>query len=123
MVAKWEKLAAGADPVDAAVYRALARLVSAIVVRHERLWGPRDVLASLAADMACNDAGSDAIGALIEPWVLEGAAKASFKILPRQERPLVMNTKGPSASGKSTLRPLQKASRRRSAWTGATSRS
>ena len=108
MVARWEKLATSGDPVDAAVHRALARLVSAIVVRHERLWGPRDVLASLAADMACNDAGSEAIGALIEPWVLEGAAKAGFKILPRQERPLVMNTKGPSASGKSTLRPLQK---------------
>jgi len=108
MVAKWEKLATHGDPVDAAVHRALARLVSAIVVRHERLWGPRDVLASLAADMACNDAASDAIGALIEPWVLEGATKAGFKVLPRQDAPLVMNTKGPSASGKSTLRPLQK---------------
>ncbi len=29
-------------------------------------------------------------------------------MLPRQERPIVINTKGPSASGKSTLRPLQK---------------
>ena len=108
MVAKWEQLAAAADPVDAATYRGLSRLVSAIVVRHERLWGPRDVLASLAADMACNEAASDAIGALMEPWILEGATAAGFKILPRQQRPLVMNTKGPSASGKSTLRPLQK---------------
>jgi hypothetical protein len=108
MLPKWEKQAMGGDPVDAATHRALARLVSAIVVRHERLWGPRDVLASLATDMACNEAASDAIGALMEPWVLEGATAAGFKILPRQERPLVMNTKGPSASGKSTLRPLQK---------------
>ena len=106
--AAWERKAASADPVDAATYRALARLVSAIVVRHERLWGPREVLASIATDMACNDAGSDAIGALMEPWVLEGATKAGFKVLPRQDAPLVMNTKGPSASGKSTLRPLQK---------------
>jgi hypothetical protein len=30
-------------------------------------------------------------------------------VLPRQDEPVVMNTKGPSASGKSTLRPLQKA--------------
>jgi hypothetical protein len=29
-------------------------------------------------------------------------------LLPRQEQPVVINTKGPSASGKSTLRPLQK---------------
>lgn len=108
MASGWEKKAASADPVDAATYRALARLVSAIVVRHERLWGPREVLAAIATDMACNEAGSDAIGALMEPWVLEGAAKAGFKVLPRQQAPLVMNTKGPSASGKSTLRPLQK---------------
>jgi len=108
MAGAWEKKAAAGDPLDAAAYRALARLVSAIVVRHERLWGPRDVLATLAAEMACNDAASDAIGALLEPWVLQGAAAAGFKVLPRQPRPLVMNTKGPSASGKSTLRPLQK---------------
>jgi len=31
-----------------------------------------------------------------------------YSLLPRQEQPVVMNTKGPSASGKSTLRPLQK---------------
>ena len=35
------------------------------------------------------------------------AARAT-DLLPRQERPVVINTKGPSASGKSTLRPLQK---------------
>ena len=29
-------------------------------------------------------------------------------MLPSQERPVVMNTKGPSASGKSTIRPLQR---------------
>jgi hypothetical protein len=108
MAATWEKRSAAGDPADAATYRALARLLSAIVVRHERVWGPPELLASLAADMACNEAASDAIGALMEPWVLEGAAAAGFKVLPRQEQPLVMNTKGPSASGKSTLRPLQK---------------
>jgi len=31
-----------------------------------------------------------------------------FRLLPGQERPFVINTKGASASGKSTLRPLQK---------------
>src|SRR5213076_670413 len=31
-----------------------------------------------------------------------------YALLPRQAHPVVMNTKGPSASGKSTLRPLQR---------------
>jgi hypothetical protein len=100
VIARW-----GKDPV----HRAMTRVASAIIVRHGRLWGPRDVLAALAADIACNEAGSDAIGALIEPWVLEGARQEGYKILPRQDAPVVMNTKGASASGKSTLRPLQRA--------------
>lgn len=94
--------------LEAAVHRAVARVVGAVTVRHGQPWGPRDVLATLSADLACNEAASDAIGALIEPWLLEAAVKEGYKVLPRQERPLVMNTKGPSASGKSTLRPLQK---------------
>jgi hypothetical protein len=77
-------------------------------VRHGRLWGLRDIVAALVTDLACNEAGSEAIGALVDPWVLEGAKREGYRILPRQERPVVMNTKGPSASGKSSLRPLQR---------------
>jgi hypothetical protein len=107
LMAEWQKKSA-APAADRATYRALGRVASAIIVGHGRLWGPREVLVALAVDMACNDAGSDAIGALIEPWVLDGAVKEGFKLLPRRDAPVVMNTKGPSASGKSTLRPLQR---------------
>jgi hypothetical protein len=58
--------------------------------------------------MACNDCGSDSIGRTIEPLLLRAARSEGYDLLPRQERPVVINTKGPSASGKSTLRPLQK---------------
>jgi hypothetical protein len=40
--------------------------------------------------------------------VRHAARNEGYRLLPRQERPVVINTKGPSASGKSTLRPLQK---------------
>ncbi len=40
--------------------------------------------------------------------LLQGARCERYGLLPRQGRPIVINTKGPSASGKSTLRPLQK---------------
>jgi hypothetical protein len=66
------------------------------------------MIAALSIDIACNDLGASEIGRLLEPWLQEAAAAEGFLLLPRQERPVVMNTKGPSASGKSTLRPLQR---------------
>jgi hypothetical protein len=108
--AAWEaKAHAAGEGLPRAAYRALAKVVSALLVRHGRVWGGRELVASLAADIACNDCGGDAIGRLIEPWLIEAAFSEGYALLPRQEGPVVMNTKGPSASGKSTLRPLQKA--------------
>ena len=108
-VMAWEaKADAVGEGLHKAAYRALAKVVSALLVRHGRVWGGRELVASLAIDIACNDWGSDAIGRLIEPWLIEAARNEGYVILPRQECPVVMNTKGASASGKSTLRPLQK---------------
>jgi len=109
-VAEWEaKAHASADPLVAAACRALARVVSALLVRHGRVWGSREMIASLAVDIACNHAASDAIGRLIEPWITDAVAAEGYRRLPAQPHPVVMNTKGASASGKSTLRPLQRA--------------
>jgi len=109
LVAQWEAEARGADdPVRRAALRALAKAVFALLVRHGRVWGGRELVASLATDLACNDCGCDEIGRLIEPLMLEAAERGGYRVLPRQETPLVMNSKGASASGKSTLRPLQK---------------
>ncbi len=83
--------------------------MSALLVRHGEAWGGRELVASLATNIACNDAGSEEIGRLIDPWLQQAARDEGYARLPRQERPVVMNTKGASASGKSTLRPLQKA--------------
>jgi hypothetical protein len=63
--------------------------------------------------MACNEAAGDALGQLIEPMLLEGAARDGYRLLPAQAVPVVMNTKGPSAAGKSTIRPLQRSLARR----------
>jgi hypothetical protein len=109
LVAAWDKRvhATGAEREKAAC-RALARVVSAVLIRHGRIWGSRELIASLATNLACNSSGSDEIGRLIEPWIIAAARAEGYMLLPRQEQPFVMNTKGPSASGKSTLRPLQK---------------
>jgi hypothetical protein len=109
-VAGWESRSrTEADPLRQAACRALARIGSALLVRHGRIWGGRDTIAGLATDLACNVHGSEEIGRQIEPLLAKAVAAEGFVLLPRQEHPVVMNTKGASASGKSTLRPRQRA--------------
>jgi hypothetical protein len=108
LVAEWETRARDAEGAERAALRALSRLVSALVVRHERVWADRGLVARVAADMAANEWGSTAIGAAIEPMIADAVAREGYRVLRRQDRPVVMNTKGPSAAGKSTMRPLQK---------------
>lgn len=95
------------DTLRQAVYRALSRTVSAMHIKHGRVWADRDVLASIATDMARNDHCSSAIGRQIDPLIREAASKEGYVLLPRQTHPVVLNTKGASASGKSTLRSMQ----------------
>jgi len=96
------------DSLRRAGCRALARVMSALFTTHGRAWGTPELISSIATDLACNTHGSDAIGRMIEPILRQAAVAEGYWLLPRQERPVIINTKGPSASGKSTLRPLQK---------------
>jgi hypothetical protein len=96
------------DELRTAACGALARVVAAILKRHGGSWGTAQLIASLATDVASNEYGSDLLGAAIEPLLLHAARSEGYRLLPAQQSPVIMNTKGPSASGKSTLRPLQK---------------
>jgi hypothetical protein len=108
-IATWEAAArASGDEVRAAACRALARVASALFVRHGRIWGSRETIAGLAVDLACNAYGSEFVGRKLEPLIARAVAGEGFVLLPRQELPVVFNTKGASASGKSTLRPRQR---------------
>jgi len=98
----------GEDRLRAAACRALAKVVGALVGRHGGMWGTRELIASIATDLACNDYCGEEIGRLIDSWFVAAAHKEGFRLLPAQERPVIMNTKGASAAGKSTMRPEQK---------------
>lgn len=102
------KASVSVDPLHRAAYGALTKVIGALYMRHGHIIGGHDVVASLASDIACNDFASDAIGHTIGPWITATAAAEGYRLLPRQDRPVVMNTKGASASGKSTIRPLQR---------------
>jgi hypothetical protein len=108
-IAACERMANSAsDELERAAYRALARVMSAMFNRHGGAWGERGLIAALASDLACNEFGSESIGHALEPLLQRAAASEGYYRLPRQQRPIVMNTKGASAAGKSSLRPLQK---------------
>jgi hypothetical protein len=108
-IAECERLAAASLGSAAGCgHRCLARVMSALFATQGAAWGSRDLIASMATNLACNDFGAEQIGRAIAPLLHTAAREHGYKLLPRQEHPVVINTKGPSASGKSTLRPLQK---------------
>ncbi len=106
----WEAEANEApDPLRRAACRALARVVGALLSRHGELWGTPELIGAVATNIACNDFGSAEIGRLLDPLIREAAAHEGYTLLPLQAQPVIMNTKGASAAGKSTMRPVQKA--------------
>jgi hypothetical protein len=96
------------DPLRKAACRSLARVVSAVCAKHGHMRGGKTLLGPLAIDLACNEYGSVSIGQIIEPYIREACEREGYRPVPAQERPIVMNTKGAPASGKSTLRPRQR---------------
>jgi hypothetical protein len=108
-ISECERLARNTDDTLKRIgYGALARVMSALFTTHGRAWGTPELIVSVATGLAINVHGSDVIGRMIEPILRRAAASEGYVPLPHQEQPVVINTKGPSASGKSTLRPLQK---------------
>ncbi len=108
-IARFEQLAAQAqEPLQALVCRTLARVMSALFTTHGHAWGTRELIVSVTGGIATNAEGSAAIGRLLDPLLPSAAEREGYRLLPRQEGPVVINTKGASASGKSSLRPLQK---------------
>ncbi len=96
------------DDFPAACMTALISVVSGILGKQGRIVTDRQLIVELALRVFCNDQGSAEIGHLIAP-IFENAAKAEgYRFLPAQSEPIVMNTKGASAAGKSTIRPQQR---------------
>ncbi|MBT8433852.1 MAG: zeta toxin family protein, partial [Gammaproteobacteria bacterium] len=109
IIASWdEKAGSTEDRLTAAIFGELVRIARAIVTKHGRLRGDKALLTTLATGLVCNSYGSEIIGEAIAPMVAQAAAREGFPVLPAQAEPIVINVKGASASGKSTMRPLQK---------------
>jgi hypothetical protein len=75
--------------------------------------GAHSFLGPLAVDLACNEHGAEVVSRVLDPKIDDAARLSGFRRLPAQTRPTAMLTKGASASGKSTMRPLQRKLARR----------
>jgi hypothetical protein len=108
ILAEWkERAARETNPLSRAVHEALALIANALIIRHGRIVGDQALLNSLVTGLVCNRHGSEVIGEMIAPYIREAVAQEGYRLLPVQKEPVVINVKGASASGKSTMRPLQ----------------
>jgi hypothetical protein len=103
-----QRAAASGDPLEVATCAALHTAVAAMMRRRGFLIRDKDLLVSIACTLVSNEYGSCRIGELIDPWFRAVVAKEGFRLLGAQSRPVIMNVKGSSASGKSTIRPYQR---------------
>ena len=97
-----------ADDFSAACMTALISVVSGILGKQGRIVTDRRLIVQLALRVFSNDQGSAEIGQLIAPIFAQAAKAEGYRFLPAQSEPIVMNTKGASAAGKSTIRPQQR---------------
>jgi hypothetical protein len=108
-IANWRSAARSArNPFERACYQALVTTSEAIYSQHGYLTSNRTLITSIALRLVCNDYGSVVIGEFLEPLVHLAARHENYRLLPAQSQPTIMNVKGASASGKSSMRPLQK---------------
>ena len=107
-IAHWRAKQSAEDGFERACYQALVTTADAIFARRGRLTTDRKLMTSIALRLVCNDHGSLIIGEALEPLFRSAVQQEGYRFLPAQSRPIVMNVKGASASGKSTMRPLQK---------------
>jgi hypothetical protein len=109
IVAQWREKSENADsPLAETCYGALARVATAIIGKRGRLFANPALITEIAVTLVGNDYGSEIIGSAIEPYFEEAVTREGYKRLPAQQKPVVMNVKGASAAGKSTMRPLQR---------------
>ncbi|ACL59686.1 hypothetical protein [Methylobacterium nodulans] len=97
------------DALAVAACEALHRVVASIIRHRGRLIRDQALILQIAGPLVSNGYGSQQIGRLIDPWFREAAMREGYLLLSPQAKPIVMNVKGASASGKSTMRPLQRA--------------
>jgi len=108
-IARWEDAIpqVGSD-FERACLQGLRKIVAGIVGQRGRLMADRDTVVRLASNWICNSYGSERVGDMLDPIIRTAVVAEGYKYLPFQKSPVILNVKGASAAGKSTIRPLQR---------------
>ena len=107
VISRWQRENESPDSLSQACFRCLHKVTSALYAKHGDLRADQSLLTRLVTDRVMNSYGSEMIGDLIEPFIEQARIAEGYRRLPVQSEPVIMNTKGASASGKSTMRPQQ----------------
>lgn len=109
LIQSWQHQSRKEDnPVQAGCYAALAEVGLAMLTHRGRLGADHQALVRLSVKIFCQDYGPHFIRTLVTPHFLKGAEAEGYRFLPVPEKRIIMNTKGASAAGKSTIRPHQR---------------
>ena len=94
------------DELAAAVYRSLYRVLGSIATTRGFIGNDPQYLANICVRHACNYLGSRDIGRQVGEIVKNAIASEGYELIPDAEKPILISLKGPSAAGKSSLRPM-----------------
>jgi len=108
-IEQWNQQAANEScPMLKACYRALSKTVGTIVGHRGSLRTDHELVTRIASNRVCNTYVAGVIDDFIEPIWNRAVDEEGYRRLPAQSKPVIMNVKGASASGKSTIRPQQR---------------
>ena len=96
------------DPSKQHCFRALIKTINSIFSKRGTLVNELELLTTIATNYASNHIGDALVCKFVGERFEALAKREGYKLLPLQEKSVVMNVKGASASGKSTIRPQQR---------------
>ncbi len=88
--------------------RAIARTLGSLLNKRGALFLDREIIATVSVGLVLNRVGSAAVGQVIDTLFAKAVDAKGYRRLPPQSEVLVLNAKGASASGKSSIRSAQR---------------
>ena len=104
----WSKGQKPDDALTQSCTKALARCVGAILSKRGAMLVAPDMITRIATNLVLNDQGDAEVGQLVADIFDKAVEQEGYYRLPAQTEPVVLNAKGASASGKSTIRLQQR---------------
>lgn len=95
--------------LEAACLKAVLRVSNGCISRRGRVQpADRDWLSAVAVNLVSNTEGDALVARLVDPMIDAAIKRLGYQPLPPQSEPVVLNAKGASASGKSSIRNSQR---------------